>query len=353
MAAAVLAESDEAGERCHRGAQPAYVDRDEQMAVVGGKARKQNGGRDVADDLAGRRADKQRRQRDERAECALHRRDPRQVAGEHEKRAESEQQTVIHFKERARLENEERDGDDGKPDIEREHAENYEHRQREKHEIDDRAPHGWRGDFGRFERHGFGLHEQACSRDEDERDGERYRHDRKKLTCSYRIVGIKVQILRITEGSEHTAEVGGDVLHDEYECGVLLFAARGQRKPAERQEGNERHVVGHDHGAEIRHENEREGDAAHVSERGDDPGRQPLEEVPLFECGNDGERTEKAGQRVKIEIIRISRIRRHETACHRRRNDGDDQNGVALQHTYERIETVMRAPALCNRTHTE
>lgn len=75
LAAAVFAEGDEAGEGGNGGAQPAYVDRDEKVAVVRGEAGEKHGGGHVADDLTGRRAHEQRRERNEVSEGALHRGD--------------------------------------------------------------------------------------------------------------------------------------------------------------------------------------------------------------------------------------------------------------------------------------
>ena len=294
------------------------------MAVIGRKARQQHRGRDVADDLAGRRADEQRGQRDERAERALDGGNARKIARKDEKRAEGEQQTVIHFEERAGFEHQQRERDDGKPDIERENAENDEHRQREKHEINHCTPHGRRGDFGRFKRNGFGFHDKAGQGYQHERNGKRQGHYGKELARVYGIIGVKIQVLRIAERREHTAEVCGDVLHYKHESGILFLAAGREREPPERQKSYERHIVRHNHRAEIGHEDQRERDAAHIAERRDYLARQPLEKVSFFEGGHDGERAEQTRKRVEVEIIGISRVGMHENAGHRGGDSGND-----------------------------
>ena len=76
-----------------------------------------------------------------------------------------------------------------------------------------------------------------------------------------RVPGVYIKVLRVAERREHSAEVGGNVLHDEGERHVLFFARRGQNEVTERQEGEKRHVVGDQHGAE-------EGDVHERNPRG-------------------------------------------------------------------------------------
>lgn len=99
-AAAVFAEGDEAGERRDRRAQSAYIDGYQQAAVVRREMREQYRARHVAYDLAGRRADEQRRRAHERAQsapdrwycatdCPRTRRTRRTSAADRSRRAES------------------------------------------------------------------------------------------------------------------------------------------------------------------------------------------------------------------------------------------------------------------------
>lgn len=62
--------------------------------------------------------------------------------------------------------------------------------------------------------------------------------------------GIKIEILGIAEGGEHSAEIGGNVLHDEGKCHVFFFAGGMEHDIAQGQEGEERHIIGNEHRAE-------------------------------------------------------------------------------------------------------
>ena len=353
IAAAIFSQSDEAGEGRHGGPEPSYVDGDEKVAVIGGEFGKQDGGGHVADDLAGRGADEQRGKRYESAERRLHRGDAREVARKHEESAEREEQGVVHPEEGFGFQHEERDGDGGEPDIKREHPENYEHREREEYEIHRHPPYGRRGDFGGLELHPDGSDEEAGEGYEHERHPERKRHYLEKLLCRDGIVGIKIEVLRIAERGEHPAEIGGYVLHDEDESGVLSLPTGGQHIISEGQEGDERHIVCHDHGAEIRDENEGERDSAHIAERGDYLSRQPLEEPALFERADHGEGAEEAGQGVGVEVVDISRVRRHEEAGHHGGDRRYDEDHMALQQPEEDIHSRRRRVSAYQYAHTE
>ena len=59
----------------------------------------------------------------------------------------------------------------------------------------------------------------------------------------YAELRIKKEILRISERRKHSAEVGGDILHDEGKRHVLFFSRRCKHKVPERQKRQQRHVV--------------------------------------------------------------------------------------------------------------
>lgn len=106
--------------------------------------------------------------------------------------------------------------------------------------------------FPGCEDHTDGDDQHRCQEEGREHDA----HEGERRNLKMRI---EVEILRIAEGGEHTAEIGGDVLHDKDEGGVARVARVPQHVPAEREEGDQRHVVSDQHRAD-------EGDA---DERGD------------------------------------------------------------------------------------
>ena len=63
-------------------------------------------------------------------------------------------------------------------------------------------------------------------------------------------LGVQIQVLRIAERRQHAAEVCSNVLHDEGECHVLFLVRGAEDVIAQRQKGQQRHVVGDEHRAD-------------------------------------------------------------------------------------------------------
>ena len=89
--------------------------------------------------------------------------------------------------------------------------------------------------------------------------------------------------MRIAEGGEHTAEVGGDVLHDKGERHVLLLTCGCQNEEAERQKGEERHVVRNQHRADKGNVHKREHAHPRVFEKLHTLAREQIKETDVFE----------------------------------------------------------------------
>ena len=76
---------------------------------------------------------------------------------------------------------------------------------------------------------------------------ERRSHYADEFSVRYSEFRIKEQILRVSERCEHSAEVGGDILHDEGKRHVIFFSRRCKHKISERQKRQQRHVVCNQH----------------------------------------------------------------------------------------------------------
>ena len=61
---------------------------------------------------------------------------------------------------------------------------------------------------------------------------------------------VDVEVLRVADGSEHTAEVCGGGLEDYRANAELLVLGVGENHEVERDEGYQRDVVGDEHGRE-------------------------------------------------------------------------------------------------------
>lgn len=119
---------------------PPILTRHEQGGVIYGEFGKQHRRRHVGNDLTAERAEKQRVARHQHTERFLYGGYPRHVAREHEKRAEREEQAVVHLHKGFAVEKDQRERNRGQPPVIGKHAENDQHRQREEREINGRPP---------------------------------------------------------------------------------------------------------------------------------------------------------------------------------------------------------------------
>ena len=126
--------------------------------------------------------------------------------------------------------------------------------------------------------------------------------------------------MRIPERSEHSAEICGDILHDENERHIFFLFRSRKHEITERKKGDESHVVRHDHRTEIRNEYERENYIPHIFEFRYDFPCENFKKSDIRKSFHDKERSEKTTERGKIEIPLIFRVGRNEK---HRRNGGN------------------------------
>ena len=88
------------------------------------------------------------------------------------------------------------------------------------------------------------LHKQAANSDQHHRNNKGQEHDLHKFQIGNIELGVKVQILGVTKGGQHTAQVGGNILHNEGKGHILSFAGGSQHQGAQGQKGQQRHIVG-------------------------------------------------------------------------------------------------------------
>ena len=130
------------------------------------------------------------------------------------------------------------------------HTEDDDDGKRKEHEID-KCTHArdLRFFFTDLQRFLFHKNETA-SGDHSNRNGKRQSHNAHKFARGDIECGIYVKILRISEGGEHTAEVCGDILHDEGECHVFFLTRGRKNEISKRQEREKRHIIGKKHGTD-------------------------------------------------------------------------------------------------------
>ena len=149
---------------------------------------------------------------------------------------------------------------------------------------------------------------------------------------------IEIEILRIAERREHAAQIGRDVLQDERDGHIAFLARRVQHEIAQRQERDERHVVGDEHRADERDIDQRQHAQPRVPEQLDDPAGEDIEKVDVPQRAHHRQYAEKAGERLEIKIVQIGAVGRHDERCDQRGEHGHAQHGVLLKKSADRGE---------------
>ena len=136
----------------------------------------------------------------------------------------------------------------------------------------------------------------------------------------------------ISEGSQHTAEVCGDVLHYVGEGHILFLARCVQNEESERQEREQRHVVCDQHRADKCDVDKSKHRKAQIAESLYDLLRYRVEESYVAKSTHHRKNAEKTGQRLEVKVFDIFLVRRNEEHSDDSRHSRDHRDRVVLQH---------------------
>lgn len=76
------------------------------------------------------------------------------------------------------------------------------------------------------------------------------KHDPEESAHSQMVVGIEVEILRVSDGGGHASKVGGNGLQNDHRDQPVLAADHFQQLNGEGDKGDQRHVIGDEHAGE-------------------------------------------------------------------------------------------------------
>ena len=325
----VLPEGDETGQRGHQRPCAADVHAHQQTLVVVGEPAQEDGGGHVADDLTGQRRYRHDPAGQQLAEQLLYRLDPGHVAGEGEERRERHQQPPVHAQQGAAVQHQQRCHDDQQPQPVGDAPQHHGHRHAEQRGVY-RGAALVRQRFLPGNGQAFTWQEQAAQQDQHRGQQERRQHDGQKLAVGDAVMVKEVQVLRIAEGRQHAAQVGGAVLQDERQRRPFRLAGALQHEPAQGQERQQRRVVGQQHRTHQRDGHQRRHRAAGGVERLHQPLCQQGEQPHVAQRAHHRQHAQQAGQRFYVVVAQIGRVRRHEYRRHRRRQHGDHRHGIGL-----------------------
>ena len=92
----------------------------------------------------------------------------------------------------------------------------------------------------------------AQERKKNEQQGQegKGKHDPEESAHSQMVVGIEVEILRVSDGGGHASKVGGNGLQNDHRDQPVLAADHFQQLNGEGDKGDQRHVIGDEHAGE-------------------------------------------------------------------------------------------------------
>ena len=347
--AGVLAEGDQAGQRGNQRAGAADVHAHQQIGVVAGELAEQDGRGHIADHLAGQDAEQQRAFLHQCGEKHAYRRNARHITGENEEENKRHQQRVVDSLQRVAIRKEQHKRNHHQTDPVGNAAEHDGDGQRKQREVQQRPLcREARRLFLDFKR--FSLDEnQAAGRNQRDRNGERQRHDPHEFARRDGEFGVQIQILRIAKGREHAAQVGRNVLQNERDRHVLFLAGGRKHEIAQRQERQQRHIVGDEHGTDEGDIHQRQHAHAGVSEQLNDAPGKDIEELNVLERADYRQHAEQAGQGLHVEVTQILRIHRHHNAGEQRcvqRNRHDNVCSEKGNQLFERFPQAIEEPEM-------
>ena len=329
----VFPEGDQTGKGCNQSAHTADIDTQQQLPIVFCKLGQQDGRRHIADNLAGNDAENQGTFTQQPGEYFSYDIHTGHISGEDEEEHEGKQQGIVHHFQRFSVHEQQDCGNHHQTNAIGDSTEHDGNGKGEQQQVNDglanRDSHGLVRQF-----HGFRLNENdAAKSDQQHCHHERRRHDGHKLQGRDFKLGIQIEILGVAERGQHTAQVGCDVLHNEGEGHVIALSRGGQNKQTERQEGQQSHVIGNEHGTDKGDVNQSQDGHAGIAEYLDDFSCQHIEEVDILQCADHCQHTEQAGKGLYIEIAQICFIGRDQKAGDQGCSHGDEHDNILFDKT--------------------
>jgi hypothetical protein len=156
--------------------------------------------------------------------------------------------------------------------------------------------------------------------------------------------------LGVAKGCEHSAEICGDILHNEGERHIFFLTRRGKDKITEGQEGQQRHIVSDQHRTDKGYVNERENADLCGLEALNDLAREHIEEIDILQGTNNRKDAEKASQRFVVKITCIFGIGRNYNRGDNSRTKRDKDDGILFyKRNYFKVGQMVMMGTLCVR----
>ena len=253
---------------------------------------------------------------------------PRHIAGEDEEADKGEKKCVVHVLQRLGLQHHQCGGNHDQAQPVGNASEHHQNGYGKENQVRGQPSHGH---FGLFAGEADGIFGkgQTAERDHEHCQNEGRKHGDHELPVPDSEIGVQVEVLGIAEGGEHTAQVGCDVLKNEYICHISLIAGAVQDDVAQRKEGEQCHVIGDEHGTDEGDVHQGNGGKTEVLCEAYDLFRTDIEETDLPEGADHGKGTEKAGQGTEVKVAEIRGVRRYDDGRDQGENGGNGKNDIS------------------------
>lgn len=211
-------------------------------------------------------------------------RDVAYVPGEDEEEHKGQQQAVVHLLERRAVGQQQRQEHHRRHGPVVHHAQHREQAEHEQHYAQRKAlvvrylrPLAEVDLNAALRSEGHGQHQQHEARERNRQ------HRAEELARRHRVARVYKEVLRVAHRRRHAAEVRRDGLERDEGYQPVRPAYRVQNQHSKGHEGDERHVVRHEHGGEKRQQHKYQRDPQQAPAPGEQPLRQNGEEAAALQ----------------------------------------------------------------------
>ena len=148
-------------------------------------------------------------------------------------------------------------------------------------------------------------------RKQQERHQGIWQEQRQKRWQIHGVIKIKIQVLRIADGSTHTAQIRRQRLEDDDESHLFLTGHLGQGHQGKRHKGQEGHIIGHPHADKKTGKYQDRRQLAHRPQAEQETGQHGRKDAAFPHAADDDHETEQNRQYRHIDIPGISSRRRY------------------------------------------
>ena len=148
--------------------------------------------------------------------------------------------------------------------------------------------------------------------------------------------------MRVAERCQHTAEIGGNILHNEGECHIRLVLCRLQNHKSKRQESEKSHIVSEEHRPDEGNIYQGQNAELCIFAKLDDSSCERDKKANIAKGTNAGKRTEKTSQSLEVKISEILGIRRNHKGCDKCRRQSNRKNGILTQKITDGNDRCMK-----------